>query len=272
MILIGTIHWKTDKWIRIQQKYLQKNAGDEYRTYALLSPGLDPAGFEISRITEEKDHGKNLNHLLEIILDSWAGDEEFLVLLDGDAFPVLPLVPYLLEKLSDHPLIALERLENSGEYIPHPAFCVARVGWWRSTGFKWGKGTLIGEFGNDPGAGLFEELEKAGVPWGRIHRSNKRDLHPLYFGLYDDTIYHHGAGFREPISRIDMEIAGLKAKQANLISRVLEGLPDTVFRGFKRKFSPYRREEYNLMMKNGLLQREVFDQICNDDRFYSRFI
>ena len=27
-------------------------------------------------------------------------------------------------------------------------------------------------------------------------RSNRRDLDPVYFALYGDIVYHHGAGFR----------------------------------------------------------------------------
>jgi hypothetical protein len=34
-------------------------------------------------------------------------------------------------------------------------------------------------------------------------RSNKRDLHPLWFGVYENLVNHHGAGFRKPAMRTD---------------------------------------------------------------------
>ena len=34
-------------------------------------------------------------------------------------------------------------------------------------------------------------------------RSNKIDLHPLYYAIYDDLIYHHWAGSRNMITRPD---------------------------------------------------------------------
>src|SRR4051812_29264385 len=32
---------------------------------------------------------------------------------------------------------------------------------------------------------------------------HRRDLHPIMFGVYGDLVYHHCAGFREPLTRLD---------------------------------------------------------------------
>jgi hypothetical protein len=46
------------------------------------------------------------------------------------------------------------------------------------------------------GANLMRRLELSGTAWVPVLRSNRVDLDPLYFGVYGDAIYHHGAGFR----------------------------------------------------------------------------
>ena len=40
--------------------------------------------------------------------------------------------------------------------------------------------------------------EPRGIEWRPLLRSNGTDLDPLYFGIYGDVVYHHGAGFRIP--------------------------------------------------------------------------
>jgi hypothetical protein len=65
-----------------------------------------------------------------------------------------------------------------------------------------------GERFTDTGTRLYRLLEDAGVEWRPLTRLNRRDLHPLWFGVYGDAaigpvVYHHGAGFRERRARID---------------------------------------------------------------------
>ena len=272
MIHIATVHWQTGTWIPIQQLYLQKNIPEGFITYAVLSPGLERVHFDYHSISCGKDHANHLNHLLKVVLKSDAKDDDILVFLDGDAFPVAPLYPYLEKALIEHPLVALERRENAGEFIPHPGFCAAHVGWWKETGVQWGQGSYTREFGKDPGGRLFEELNKKDIQWRKMLRSNTTNLHPLFFGVYENIIYHHGAGFREPISRIDMENENLKSKYNHPVSRLMELLPNSSFLKLKRMLSPYRREEYRIILKNSLLQSEVFSQIRENEAFYKQFI
>jgi len=79
---------------------------------------------------------------------------------------------------------------------------------------------------SDTGARLWEVLETRGVRWRELRRSNKRNLHALFFGVYGDLIYHHGAGFRPQMSRYDSasylplpiplrNIAGVRKRIAN---------------------------------------------------------
>jgi hypothetical protein len=46
------------------------------------------------------------------------------------------------------------------------------------------------------GGNLLRRLELTNTPWVQVLRSNRLNPDPLYFGIYGDVIYHHGAGFR----------------------------------------------------------------------------
>jgi len=50
--------------------------------------------------------------------------------------------------------------------------------------------------------------------WYPLLRSNGRNLHPIWFGIYGDIIYHHGAGFRAPVSRYDLQQRWLSVNEA----------------------------------------------------------
>jgi hypothetical protein len=104
-------------------------------------------------------------------------------------------------------------------------------------------------------------LNKKGLDWFPMRRSNKRDLHPLWFGLYDDLAYHHGAGFREPISRAD----GLgRLRVPPLCPRILR----EALQGIHARFSPKRRR---VMERNRALSEQVYDSIVRDPFFYREF-
>jgi hypothetical protein len=77
---------------------------------------------------------------------------------------------------------------------------VTTVGAWRSLPGDWTAGrTWIGAHGkptSDVGGNLLRQLELSKTPWVQVLRTNRTDLDPLYFAIYGDAIYHHGAGFR----------------------------------------------------------------------------
>jgi hypothetical protein len=77
---------------------------------------------------------------------------------------------------------------------------VTTVGTWRALPGDWTAGPMWpgarGQLTTDVGANLLRRLELSEMPWVQVLRSNKRNLDPLYFGVYGDVIYHHGAGFR----------------------------------------------------------------------------
>ena len=82
------------------------------------------------------------------------------------------------------------------------------VGTWRSLPGDWSVGpvwpAVRGRRVSDVGANLLRTLELSETPWVQLLRTNGSRLHPLYFGVYGDIVYHHGAGFRDSgLSRVD---------------------------------------------------------------------
>ena len=77
----------------------------------------------------------------------------------------------------------------------------------------------------DVGANLLRALTQAQVEWGKMLRSNRVELHPLLFSLYDGVVYHHGAGSRPTIGGRAVrqrELAGLPEEEAARRSRELQ--------------------------------------------------
>jgi hypothetical protein len=162
---------------------------------------IDPSyGVHFDRVFEQRGHhpGK-LNHLaLEV--SHVANDDDLLMFLDGDAFPIADPMALIEDGMSRAPLLAVRRAENVDQPQPHPCFCVTTVGTWRSLPGDWSGGpTWPGAKGGrvtDVGGSLMRQLALSDTPWVQILRTNRRNIDPLYFAVYGDVIYHHGAGFR----------------------------------------------------------------------------
>jgi len=206
MIHVATVHWMDSKWIAPQSRGLSSFISAPYRTYANLQ-GVEPR-FDVrfSYTTRSGGtHADKLNALARTIAEQ-AEPEDLLVFVDGDAFPIRPLDGWLAELLAEYPLAAVRRDENAGDLQPHPCFCVTTVGFWRDVEGDWRAGTWVTDQGveaSDVGGRLLSILNDRSMAWRPILRSNAIDLHPLLYGLYDGHIYHHGAGFRPPIARVD---------------------------------------------------------------------
>ncbi len=200
MLHIVTVHFSSPRWIEIQARHLREHISVPYTTWSSLER-IDPSyGVHFDRVFEQRGrHPGKLNHLaLEISHE--AGPEDLLMFLDGDAFPIADPMPLIEKSLGEAPLLAVRRAENVDQPQPHPCFCVTTVGTWKSLPGDWSGGPVWpgAKGGNvtDVGGALMRALELDGLPWVQVLRSNRHDLDPLYFGVYGDVIYHHGAGFR----------------------------------------------------------------------------
>lgn len=208
MIHIATVHWQKDQWIDIQLSYLEKHLAEPFKVYAFLNeiPHHHYQKFHFVCDEPIEDHPVKLNILARII-EAQADDDDLLIFLDGDAFPIAPIDAFLEKTLKTHPLTAIVRAENLSDFQPHPSFCATTVGFWKKLRGDWKKGYCwkdsTGMLITDAGGNLLKQLQEKAVNWLPLYRSQSVDKHPLFFGIYHSIIYHHGAGFRPPEERID---------------------------------------------------------------------
>jgi hypothetical protein len=277
MLHVATVHWRDARWIEPQLRHLERNL-PEHRVYASLN-GIDLGRYR-SRFHWTEDmpgsHPEKLNALARII-SAEAASEDLLLFLDSDAFPIAPVDHDVLGGL---PLAAVRRDENAASPIPHPCFCLTTVGFWNDIGGDWGHGNFrwiapTGDPVTDTGANLYAILEARHIEWRPLLRSNRHELHPLWFGVYADVVYHHGAGSRPARSYRDTFAAREAVRAARDRALLPEGVP---LLGRLERSLRYRRQkkiaEQDLLaleQEMHVLSESVIAQILTDDGFYRQF-
>ena len=261
MIHIATVHFRTDIWVDLQLSRLAENLDRPYRTYACL----DGKALAHAHRFDDWFPGERVHHYKKIDelgarVCAQAADDDVLVFLDGDAFPVADLGGALETMLARHRLAAIRRTENLGDPFPHPSFCATTAGFWRDSGATWVGGyrwtNALGESVTDTGANLLKLLEDMEVEWLPLLRTNVRNLHPLLFGVYADLVYHHGAGFRRVLTRIDQAAIEREAQALCGGGEVPEELRE-------RLTNESMQRNYELSMK-------VLEEARADDKFWRR--
>jgi hypothetical protein len=205
MIYVLTVHWKIDFWVDAQLSRLRKYIGEPFKVYAFCDGTKHDHSAEfdyLSPLKDVTDHASKLNELARVVCAT-ARDDDVLIFCDSDAFPVRDITGYMRTALARWPLVAVQRLENAADMQPHPCFTVTTAGLWRRIGGDWRAGpTWINSNGQqvtDVGARLMRKLRRKGIEWGKMLRSNRVNLHPLLYAVYDGVVYHHGAGSRPTI-------------------------------------------------------------------------
>lgn len=271
-IYIATIHWQSDYWIDIQSRYFEKFIKAPYAVFACLNgievtPHQDK--FDYINTDKIKDHGTKLNLLAEKIITQ-ANDDDLIMFVDGDAFPIADINALADKYMPQYPLLAVQRKENLGDMQPHPCFCLTSVKFWKTIKGDWQKGSYTwknaeGRDVNDVGGTLLKILHEGGIDWLPLNRSNQLNLHPVMFGIYHDVVYHHGMGFRRPASRIDRLNSPGFDQRRNQFEAVKKFLPLSLS---KKLFSPYNK----IIKINSKLNKKVLRWINSDPAFYKRFM
>lgn len=239
MIHIGTLHYRDDRWIEIQLRYLERHTHEPYLTYASMD-GIHTR--HRARFDHPLDHSAlaadaRPGPRIELKLNALAAEmvgraeaDDMIVFLHGDTLPIADWAGPVRLMVGESRLAAIRRDENF-EPIPHWSFCATTAGFWSEIGGDWSRGPTWDSDGieaTDTGAALWQDLERRGVEWHPILRSNRVDLHPVWIGVYGDLFYHHGAGFRTPMSRLDSaayrhlpvplrNLAGVRKRLANTL-------------------------------------------------------
>ncbi len=268
MIHIATIHWNSARWIAPQLARLRQHLKSDFRVYAWLNNIPDaPTDLFYYACTEPViPHAVKLNILADVIAASTTRADDVLIFMDGDAFPIGDIETLIHARLAATKILAIQRLENNGDIQPHPCFCATTVGFWREIKGDWKEGyrwkNKNGEAVSDVGGNLLGQLTNRGIQWTPLLRTNRVNLHPLFFGIYDQVIYHHGAGFRKGECRVDT--AGLHYKP---------GLLAKVVPGYKRMMRRRSKEKMDQMVaKNDELSERVYEKILRNPHFYSEFM
>ena len=215
--------------------------------------------------------------LLGDLVANAADPDEVIIFIDGDAFPVAPIMPFLRSKLERYPLVAVRRDENNGDRQPHPSFCATTAGFWRELPGDWRRGhTWINPQGKevtDVGGNLLGLLEGAGIEWYPMLRTNKINPHPLQFGVYEDLVYHHGGGFRLSAGGRLWRASVEDRLNATLRGRLAARLPRRGLAGRVRKMiNPVRRYRHALREELAQVNEQVFELIRRDETFYLQLI
>jgi hypothetical protein len=259
---IATVHFGSPRWIEVQTRYLREHISVPYMTWTSLNE-IDPSyGSYFDRVIHQSGrHSDKLNHLaIEIAHE--ATDEDLLMFLDGDAFPIADPMPLISDGLARAPLIAVRRAENNRDRQPHPCFCVTTVGAWQgipgdwSMGYNWPTGNDVAI--SDVGGNLLRRLELTETPWVEVLRSNRKNPDPIFFAIYGDAIYHHGAGFR-PVAFLRGHRALLGATPPAPRLPIVRPLARWAYRG-KRLLTRYKHER-----RNAELSKRVFEAIQRGD-------
>ncbi len=277
MIYILTVHWQTPFWIPIQHRYLVRFLKPPFKTFAFLT-GIDrdySKYFQYSCFEEITDHATKLNILADMIL-LFAKDEDFLIFLDGDAFPIAYVDDQFISIVRESMLAAVQRIENNGDIQPHPSFCATTVGFWKEIKGTWHKGfrwkNNQGDMITDVGGNLLKILQDNHIDWYKMRRSNKKNLHPLAFGIYGNLIYHHTIGFREGFGgRIGVIQWGEKEMLKRLDVRVLNKFIPS-YLPIQKIINPYYRGRERLRKEFGRVNSEMVNNILNDEDFYKQLL
>ncbi len=290
MIYFVTVHWMTDKWISPQLDFFERFVNAPYRVYASLNGISDPSKSDRFHFAQDVpgEHWEKLDTLAkQVVADAEPSD--ILIFIDGDAFPIQPIQPWLDEALTQYPLTAVQRVENCGDLRAHPCFCATTVGFWNEYGCEWTPAEWMGSTGTnftDAGGTLANIMAANDVKWLPIRRTNTRDIHPLWFGVYGHRLYHHGAGFRIPTSRVD-DANRLAAYNVSFSDHSLGELtsflryrPSSLLKVRPRHAQKLvlgtRKTLYNRMSKRFETKatdqgEQVFAKLSSDDHFYREF-
>jgi len=269
VIHIATVHHKSAKWIDVQLAYLKRHIHEPYRVVANLQdvPGDHAAKFD-RVVPAIGRHAGKLN-LLGAEIVSEAAPDDLIFFLDGDAFPIADPIPTVRAALDETVLVAVRRDENGEDCQPHPSFCAIRVRDWDDLRGDWSMGhswtSSWGESVSDSGGNLLRTLERRKLDWTPLLRSNRVDLHPLWFAIYGGFLYHHGAGFRKAVAR---------SIGAGGPDRWTRGENAPVVGTLIRKVDSYRIQswENREMEASQRLGEEIYDAMRTDPEFYRRFL
>jgi hypothetical protein len=218
MIHILTVHWASEHWIDIQTRAFARHIKQDYRTYTRLG-NMSEGEYERNSFkfdvclqgkVGEVSHQSDAFKLLIPIVKEAMEDGDTIMVFDSDAFPVEDIDEWALGKLKEYPFVGLEEPNHEWDQnhkIPHCAFwCFPAE--YLNEGIDYPMSRKMTSAQGNWLGGVVQWLkDNDKFNYYPVQRSNVVNYHPLYFGLYEDKIYHHWAGSRDMITRPDRKLA-----------------------------------------------------------------
>ena len=190
-------------WPELQIQQLRKHTAGGFHVYAYGNRIIpEHETFlkkcdEVTFISSESTPNGEFDHVWP--LRNWLTRQaikthKIIVHLDSDAYPVNDnWINRYNQKLSlCSPVVAVKRLENGDSHSDRCFLMFNRNGF-KKHSFDFSTVNV-----KDAGGGISLELESQQYAWQALLRSNHYNYHPVIAGIYDDHIYHHAAGSREP--------------------------------------------------------------------------
>ena len=250
MLHILTIHF-SDRWTDIQKRELARFISEPYKVYSILGDGVKRG---TTTVNYEKNKHKfdgaipgaghwteSMGKLIDYVLKNFKiKPTDKILLLDSDAFPIAPISDFLDEKLKEYPFVSAQEPmhewnRNPLYKIPHPMFMLFKAKYIIKGDLLYYIRNIIKYKNSNWWGGVIKWLNVHGYEYYPLVRSNKVDLHPLYYGIYDDLLYHHWAGSRNMITapdrlrhkalkrwRIDEPLDDMAKKNSKMSDQVFE--------------------------------------------------
>lgn len=197
-VIVGSVfcnHPRLDDWYKLQLNFLNQTTNF---THVVFSDAN--YNFNHSYVLPQKTKINESNHSLKgsqahvfglnAILDFFrTTNEQYFLILDSDCFPIRKnWLEDLLESHENYDIFAPARYENL-ETHAHPSAFLFKKSALNNLKFD------IMRMNSIHGKVYYDTASNCQTFFPMI-RSNKKNLHPILYGLYFDTFYHHGAGSR----------------------------------------------------------------------------
>jgi len=165
---------------------------------------------------------------------SVADDDDRIVFIDGDAFPIRDnITNWIMDRVDKRCLVAVRRLESvRGPFVPHPCFCATTVGFWKQIRGDWRPYKWIDKdlrYMCDTGSLVAMKLEADRIRWQPLTRSNLVHLNTVAFGVYEGVVYHHGCGFRRDADTPLPAISAARAMRKDRKTREFYNISDKIY-------------------------------------------
>ena len=279
--------------VQLQLARIQRHTSIPYTLYAVAhranpeaqsilaaTPNVVVCDIAPTDLRLSREHAYYLDALASIAI---ADGATHLVTLDVDAFPIDDRWLEVLNSAApvESGIAAVLRAENGDSALPHPSCSMMRRAYYEQYRPTFSPDSdMTPEFrqflrttgqSGDTGIRIAYTLWAHQLPWGRLMRTNRRNVHFLIGGIYGDVVFHLGAGARAALFRKDIE-----GSRAHRLTRPIDRIPvrSTALQHLKRRFLAMTRSgaEQRFIARNQAAEERVREWLLSDSDGLMRYL